>query len=267
MPDFIDQIISNFNAGDFLRVILPVGLVCFALGLLIRLILGKKSNLNRAITACAAILVCYILVLIAHGYFPQLGKLVHSLPFITLEGTVVQLQSFEGLDLPGICQVLFPAVLLSFVVNLLESVLPKAKNVFAWLITRLLVVVASMAGYLLVLYLLQTLIPAQWLSWLPMILLGILALSFVLAALKLVLGLALAAVSPIIAGLYAFFFGQSVGKSMSRSLLTTLVLTVCVLVLEHFGYTRIDLAGIDPEVFAPCGLAILVIWYVICRIF
>ena len=122
-------------------------------------------------------------------------------------------------------------------------------------------------GYLLVLYLLQTLVPAQWLSWLPMILLGILALSFVLAALKLVLGLVLAAVSPIIAGLYAFFFGQSVGKSMSRSLLTTLVLTVCVLALEHFGYTRIDLAGIDPEVFAPGGLAILVIWCVICRIF
>lgn len=267
MNDVIDQFVSNFNAGEFIKVILPMGIVCFVLGLLFRLIFGKKSNLNRAITASIAILICYVVSLIVYGFEPRLGQLVHSLPLVTLEGSVVTVASFAGLDLPGICNLLFPVVVLSFVVNLLETLLPKSKNVLLWLATRLALLVLSMVGYMLAMTLINTLVPAAWLQWLPMLLLGVLALSFLLGALKLLLGLVLSAINPIIAACYAFFFGHSVGKSMSRSLLTTLILTVSILALHHFGYSQLDLAGIDPGVYAPGGALLLVIWYLICLIF
>jgi hypothetical protein len=54
---------------------------------------------------------------------------------------------------------------------------------------------------------------------------------------------------------------------MSRSLLTTMVLSGLVLLLNHLGYTQLDLAGIDPGVFAPGGIIMLIVWYIICRIF
>ena len=53
---------------------------------------------------------------------------------------------------------------------------------------------------------------------------------------------------------------------MSRSLLTTLVLVGLVLLMRYLGYTSLDLATIDPEIFAPGGIIMLVVWYVICRI-
>lgn len=267
MNDVIDQFVSNFDAGEFVKVILPMGLVCFALGLVFRLLLGKKSSLNRAITSSIAIIVSYVTVLISHSFEARLDNVVNALPLITLEGTTVTVGTFAGLDIPGICRLLFPVVILSFVTNLIEYMIPKGKNIFLWLLTRVLVVILSVSGYILAMTLLNFLVPAQWLQWLPMLLLAVLGLSFLLGVLKLLLGLVLSAINPVIAACYAFFFGHSVGKSMSRSLLTTLVLSGLVLLLNHLGYTQLDLAGIDPGVFAPGGIIMLIVWYIICRIF
>ena len=262
----LDSIVTHLDAVDFIQVILPLGLGCFALGLVFRLLFGKRSNLNRAVIAAVAIIVSYVIALFARGYLPELGVVVNGLPLITLEGTVVSINGFAGLDIQQLCDVLFPVVVLSFVANVAETMIPKGKNVFLWATGRILVVLISIFGYLLVMHLINTLVPAQWFPWVPEALLAILVLSFVLGSIKLVLGLALAAINPIIAACYAFFFGNQVGKSMSRSLLTTLVLVGLVLLMRYLGYTSLDLATIDPEIFAPGGIIMLVVWYVICRI-
>ena len=87
-----------------------------------------------------------------------------------------------------------------------------------------------------------------------------------LGVLKIVLGLVLATVNPIIAGLYAFFFSHRIGKMLSRAVLTTVILSALVLVLEHVGLTAISISSAVLAAYIPLLILLLVLWYILSHL-
>ena len=85
--------------------------------------------------------------------------------------------------------------------------------------------------------------------------------------LKLVVGLFLATVNPVIAALYTFFFANIVGKMITRAVLTTAILCGLVYAMEYIGITTICIAAQALIAYIPFVLILLLLWYWIPKIF
>ena len=236
------------------------------LGFLIRLLLGKQSGLNHAISSAIGILFLYILGAMLYGTSTYLSGLLASLPFVAVANGNLALFCFHGADFQQICEMLVRCITLAFFVNLLDTMFPKGKNFFMWLLFRLLTVFLSVIIQTLLVWAASAFLPADFLKLAPMILLGILVLMLLLGALKLLVGIALTAVNPIIAAFYTFFFASMVGKQISKAVVTTGILCAIVAVLNHFGFVVISLSLLALPVLLPVIIVLAGIWYLINRV-
>ena len=84
-----------------------------------------------------------------------------------------------------------------------------------------------------------------------------------LGAAKVVLGLVLTAVNPIIGGIYAFFYSHAVGKQLTKAVVTTLLLCGIVFLVGYFGFTVIGISTAVLIAYIPLILALLVLWYLL----
>lgn len=256
----------ELNGITFLK---DIGLACavlLILGLLGRMIFGKRSNLNHAISSAFGILSVYILGVFLYGTSYVLSGLLASLPFVAVRDGMLALFSFTSASTPEICAMLVRMIVLAFLVNLLDTVLPKGKNLFSWLLFRLITVFLAVLCQSLIVWLSETYLPATFIHYAPIVLLAILAAMLLLGALKIFVGIALATVNPIIGALYTFFFSSLVGKQLSKAVLTTILLSLLVHGLNYLGYTLISLAGISVMMLLPVIIVLLLLWYLVNQV-
>lgn len=254
---------------DNLTLLKDAAIVCaviLVLSFLGRMLFGKRSGLNHAISSAIGILAVYILGIFLYGTSYTLSGLLASLPFVAVRDGMLAIFSFQNAEWSEICAMLVRMIMLAFLVNLLDTVLPKGKNLFLWLLFRLITVFLAVLCQRLIVWLCEAYLPAAFLTWAPMILLGILAAMLLLGALKLLVGIALATVNPIIAALYTFFFSTVVGKQLSKAVLTTLLLSALVFALDYLGYTVISLATISLMTLLPVILVLLALWYLVNQV-
>ena len=174
--------------------------------------------------------------------------------------------SFTEAESPEISAMLVRMIVLSFLVNLLDMVLPKGKNLFTWLLFRLITVLLAVLCQGLIVWLSEMYLPASFIHYAPMVLLGILVAMLLLGALKLLVGIALATINPIIGALYTFFFSSLVGKQLSKAVLTTILLSLLVHALNYLGYTVISLVGISLVTLLPVIVVLLALWYLVSQV-
>lgn len=254
---------------DALTFSKDIGITCailLAFSLLGRMIFGKRSNLNHAISSALGILAVYILGVFLYGTSHVLSGLLASLPFVAVRDGMLALFSFSNASTPEICAMLVRMIVLAFLVNLLDTVLPKGKNLFTWLLFRLITVLLAVLCQALIVWLSEAYLPSSFLMYAPAVLLGILVAMLLLSALKLLVGIALATVNPIIGALYTFFFSSLVGKQLSKAVLTTVLLSLLVHGLNYLGYTVITLAGISVMTLLPVIIVLLLLWYLVNQI-
>ena len=101
----------------------------------------------------------------------------------------------------------------------------------------------------------------------PAILLGILVLMLATGALKVIVGVLLSTVNPLIAALYTFFFANIIGKQVTKAIFTTVLMTACAYVLDYLQIAYIPFSNDALIIFVPCLLIILVIWRILRKIF
>lgn len=231
-----------------------------------RMIFGKRSNLNHAISSAIGILAVYILGVFLYGTNHVLSGLLASLPFVAVRDGMLALFSFTNASTPEICAMLVRMIVLAFLVNLLDTVLPKGKNLFTWLLFRLVTVFLAVLCQALIVWLSETYLPATFLTHAPTVLLGILVAMLLLGALKVLVGIALATVNPIIGALYTFFFSSLVGKQLSKAVLTTALLSLLVHGLNYLGYSVISLVGISVLTLLPVIIVLILLWYLVNRV-
>ena len=267
LQSILDTVQSiELDSLTFLKDIAIVCAILLVLGFLGRMIFGKRSNLNHAISSAIGILSVYMLGVFLYGTSHILAGLLSSLPFVAVQDGTLALFSFTSAEFPEICSMLVRMVVLAFLVNLLDTLLPKGKNLFAWLLFRLITVFLAVLCQGLITWLSETYLPAALVHYAPMILLGILVAMLLLGVLKVFVGIALATINPIIGALYTFFFSSLVGKQLSKAVLTTILLSMLVHGLNYVGYTVISLVGISLLPLLTVILVLLALWYLVNQV-
>jgi hypothetical protein len=114
---------------------------------------------------------------------------------------------------------------------------------------------------------LEAFLPEGLLTWAPVVLLGLLVLMLLVGALKLLVGLVLSTVNPLIGALYTFFFANIIGKQISKAVLTTAILAGIVTLMHYLGIAAVYIAASALAVYIPLLIILLLLWYLVGKIF
>lgn len=255
------QIESYLKTGLFLLV----GIAVF--GVLGRTLFGKGAVLTRSVSSAISILFIYVVTIVIHSLGVDLKFLLSPLPFVRIDGDYLRVLIYSTNDYPQICNQILSMIILAFVANLADSWLPKGKNIFSWFFFRCLSVIIAIVLHLIANTVIAAFLPEGLLTWAPVVLLGLLVLMLMVGALKLVVGVALSTVNPIIGALYTFFFANIIGKQISKAVLTTAILAGVVFLLHTLGIAAVYIAASVLVMYVPFLIILLVLWYLIGRIF
>ena len=158
-------------------------------------------------------------------------------------------------------------IILAFLVNLLDTLMPNGEGVLTWYFCRFLTVIMAMVLHFVVCWLFASYMPNVLAVYAPIILLGILAATLLLGLFKVILGLVLTVTNPIIGAIYTFFFSSLIGKQLTKSILTTGLLCGIVYLLNYFGYSVILISTAVLTAYIPIIVILLIRWYLIRNVF
>ncbi len=267
--DTISNFFDSFGL-DLQSLLITAGVIVagvFLISALGRFIFGKKSTLVNAVSSAIGILFVYALNIVLHSAGADFQKFIAPLPLITITEDSLQLFSFAGADYTQISAQFVSLIILAFLMNLIDRIIPKGKNIFTWIFFRVLTVALAQAAHLIVTWLMNSYLPEGFLVYAPAIILVILLLMLLTGALKFLVGLILTTVNPLIAALYTFFFANVVGKQVTKAVLTTGILALLVFGLEKLGITTIYIAAGALSAYIPFAILLLALWFIILKIF
>ncbi len=259
MDEFIAFLNSLLPAGlewpAVLKSMLFLVVVVLLLALLARLLFGKRSLLNRSLSAAINILFIYVVTVSIHALGVNLNFLLAPLPFVTVSGDYL----YIGVTVDTLATELLSMVILSFLANLADSWLPEGKSVIGWFFFRCISVLLAMLLHVIATSILNLLLPAIILLWTPRILLIALGLMLLLGMIKVVFAVTL----PLFAVLHNFFFKHTIGKMVYQAFLTTVLLAGIFYALEYFGINALYVASSALLGYLPVLLILIGIWFVI----
>ncbi|MGM9627139.1 MAG: hypothetical protein ACI3V4_03480 [Faecousia sp.] len=257
LPTEIDLV----NAAQFM--------LFFAAGVLIlsvlsRVVLGKRSSLNHSLSSAIGILFIYAVTIVVYTFKPwNLELLLSPLPFVSFFGEFLVIFPIADAQFPALCSQLLSLVILAFLVNLIDTFLPKGDNPITWFVLRLLTVVVSIILNLAARWAFQTYLPGVLVTYAPSILLVLLVVLMLSGVLNLILGLVISMTNPFLGAMYTFFFSNIVGKQLSKAVFSSAILCAIVYLLEHFGYTVICITAAALMAYIPLVIILLVLWYLV----
>ena len=229
-----------------------------------RLILGKHSSLNHTISSAMGLLFLYAFFLVLYTFQPfSLLELLSPLPFLVFAGDSVMLISFQSGAFSVLCHELLSLIILTFLINLVDTLMPAGEGVFSWLLLRLMTILGCFGLHLVVSWAFRTYLPDVLVTYAPAILLGILATMLFSGIISLVFGLIIAITNPFLGAMYSFFFSTLVGKQLSKALFTTGIVCGILYLMEHFGLVVILVSPAALLTYIPLALALLVLWFLI----
>ncbi len=232
-----------------------------------RFVFGKHSTLSLSVSSAIGILFIYALNITLHCIGADFAKFIAPLPYISITENTVSFFQFSDQNYTVICQELVGLIVLAFLMNVIERALPTGKNILTWFLFRVIALLLAQTGFLLVNWLMTTYLPSDYLLYAPAIILSVLLLMLLTGALKLLLGLFLTTINPLIAVLYTFFFANIVGKSITRAVLTTAIISLLVYGLEYLKITAISIATEALSLYIPLLVVLLILWRILRKHF
>ena len=255
--------VSAILSQYFPRLVLAC-LAVLALGLLFRLLFGPGSALNHALCCAMGIGMVYVLSVVIYTFRPAyLTGLLSPLPFVSFRESALEFFPFLTAPLEESCSQVLSMVILAFLVCLTDSIMPQSHGILGWVLSRFLNVLLAMGAHYLVLQLLATFAAGFIASWAPAILLGLLLVFLSLGFLKLVLGLVLTVINPLLGAVYAFFFSSLLGKQLSKAVLATAVLLALMVALEKAGIHSLPIHIAALRSYIPTAAALAGVWFLI----
>ncbi len=264
---FFAELIAGGDLARYIILAVILAAVSMLLGSIGKSIFGKRSLLGCAVSSSIAVVFLYALTAILLALGGKYARFTAPLPFVTMHGDTLTFFTFGGKDFAEVCAQLLNMVILTFVVSLADRFLPRGKNILIWLLLRIATVCIGLVAHLFVRELLMQLLPEGINQYAPMVLLAILVIMLLTGALKILVGILLGTVNPIIGALYTFFFANVVGKQLTRSVLTTVLLSLTIYGLESLGIAAIGIGVESLILYIPYGAGLLGLWYLCNRLF
>ncbi|MGM9584506.1 MAG: hypothetical protein ACI3V1_03105 [Faecousia sp.] len=249
------------SAAQFMLYFSAIALI---LGVLGRLFLGKRSSLNLSVSSAMGILFIYAVTVVVYTFHPwNLEELLSPLPFATFSGDYLIILPITDVQFPALCTQILSLILLAFLVNLVDTFVPKGENFLSWLLLRLVTMAACMILHLAVHWALGRYLPNVLVTYAPMILLLLLAMCLLSGIINLLLGMVISVANPFLGAMYTFFFSNIIGKQISKAVFTSLIVCAVVYLLDLFGYTVICISAAALMTYIPVTLLLLGLWYLI----
>ena len=266
----MESIISYFqsldmNFGLFFKAVGVIVGALLVLAVVGRFVFGKRSALSRAVSSAIGILFIYAITIVVANSGAEIQKFLAPLPFVTYTENSMVLFSFQA-DYTVVSSQILSMIILAFLMNVADGLLPVGKKFFGWVLFRCLSLVIALALHLIATYLLTMFLPEGLVTYAPVILLGILVLMLLTGALKFLVGLVLTTVNPLVAALYTFFFANFVGKQITKAILTTAIMAGLVFLLQKLGIVAISIASAVLVAYIPLLIALLVLWYLVGKL-
>lgn len=238
--------------------------ISLIMGVLGRVVMGRRSSLNHAISSSIGILFIYVVTVCIYTFQPhRLTQLISPLPFVTFFEDYVILSPVIGVSWSLFCTQTLSMIILSFLVNLLDSFLPKGNNLLTWYLYRFFTVALAMILHLLVHWACSTYLPAGLVTYAPMILLGILACMLLLGVVNAIVGITLTMINPFLGGIYTFFFSNIIGKQISKAVFSSAMICAVLILLEKLGFTVICISAAAIVSYIPLILILLILWHLL----
>ncbi|MBQ8688291.1 MAG: hypothetical protein IJ512_07075 [Ruminococcus sp.] len=258
---YLPQQIDFISAAYFMLYFTAASLV---LGVLGRVVLGKRSSLNHSLSSVMGILFIYAVTITVYTFKPWVLEILLSpLPFVTFAGDYLILLPITDAQFPALCTEILSLIILAFLVNLLDTFIPKGNNAVSWYLLRFITVALSMMFHLVVCWAFETYLPEVLVKYAPTLLLGILIFMLLSGTLNLILGLVIATVNPFMGAMYTFFFSTVIGKQVTKAVFSSAVVCGVFWLMDYFGYTVISIAVASLLTYIPLALALLILWYLI----
>ncbi len=256
---YIKNLDLNWQSLGITAVVLTVG--CLLTGTISRAVFGKRSVLFESASSAVGILFIYALTAVIYSIGTQYIPYTSPLPFVIITNEELALMTITGMHYTELCGILLRMVILSFIMNITDRWLPKGKHFFVWVFWRCVTVVASMLLHLLVIGLMHKYLPEGILTYAPAILLCLLGLMILTGALKIVVGVILTTVNPLIGALYTLFFANVIGRQVTKAIFTTAIVTGLFFLLEKLQVAAISILPGALIAYIPFALLLLVCWY------
>jgi hypothetical protein len=260
---------TGFQVESFLAVGVFFAVASLVVSWIGKLIFGAKSELGHAVSSAVGILFIYIItvvILMAGPELEQLRSFLAPLPFVTIENEQLTLFVFQDAAFDVICSQLVSMLILAFLVNLLDTLLPRGESFIGWFLYRCVTVILAMIAHWIVCQLMLTFLPDVVVTHGATILLGVVIVMLSVGFFKFLVGAAIAMVNPIVGALYTFFFANLVGKQVTKSVLTTALLGGLIWGLNEFGIITISIAVAALIAYLPFLVLLIVVWYVINKL-
>lgn len=253
--------VDLMSAAQFMLYFSAISLI---LGVMGRLVLGKRSSLNLSVSSAMGILFIYALTVVIYTFHPwELDCLLSPLPFATFSRDYLILLPITDIQFPVLCSQILSLIILAFLVNLVGTFAPKGNNVFTWLLFRLLTMTVCMGLHLVVNWVFRTYLPNILVTYAPTILLLVLCFCLLSGILNLVLGFVIATANPFLGAMYTFFFSNIIGKQVSKAVFSSAIICAVLYFLDLFGYTVICISAAALLTDIPLALVLLILWYLI----
>lgn len=257
LPTQIDIV----TAAQFMLYFAAASLI---LGVLGRVVLGKRSSLNHSLSSAMGILFIYAVTIVVYTFKPwNLADFLSPLPFVTFSGEYLIVLPITDAQFPALCTEVLSLIILAFLVNLLDTFIPQGKTVLGWYLLRFLTVILSMALHLGVGWAFRTYLPDVLVTYAPTILLFLLVFMMLSGVINLIFSLLIIMTNPFMGAMYTFFFSNIIGKQLTKAVFTSAILCAVLYLLGLFGYTVICITSAALLAYIPLALVLLLLWYLI----
>lgn len=257
------------NRDNILQYGKFLGLLIFGLlfvSSMFRFLFGKKAQINRAVSSAVEILCLYVINVVICSLGVSYELFLSPLPFVSIHAEYLHVFPILQADFTIICDQVLKILIIAFIVNIFNDIVPKGEHVITWYLFRLFTVVLAVAANYGIDLLLHTFLPQGFTDIAPTILMCTLVALVLLGSLKLLTGIALAFLDPIVSALYTFFFSNFIGRHLARAMVSTALITGLVVLLNVLGITSVCIAAAALSAYIPLLLILFVVWYIVGHI-
>lgn len=242
-------------------------LIAIAVGGVICAIAGKKSPINRGISAMFVMVLFYMAAIFLGVYIPSFREVLSNLPFLSINDEGIRLLNPLTLSL----STMFPAMLrffiLAFLFNCTESFMPTGSSVLSWSFWRFMSSVLAVLFYAAVCFILNA-ISGQILGGFAFIfVLAIVFFAVLLVFLRFLFKRVLSTDNAKFNSLYEFFTMNSFGNQFAKMVETTILSIGTLAWFDHKGYCEILFSQFNVLVFWPVALLFAGTQYVFSMIY
>lgn len=265
---FLDLFPAGFDLTAMLNIFLAVFCFAIVVGFIGRLF--KKSpgsGLAHATASAIAILFIYTFIAMLYRMDQDFIKsIIDNLPLIDFDGKNIKCFLVSGAKPTAIASEFLHAFILAFMVIFLDDLIPDAKNTLSWFILQFIIGLVATLVYCFVIHCLEAYVPGLLDSFAPVILVSILLFMLLLGFLKIVLGLLLVAVNPLLGAVFTFFSTSKLGQCLFKAAISVILMFILLMFLEHQGYTSFDIVNGSILSFTPIVILLLTLWFLLGKI-